>query len=92
MLNTMLGAKGRVRPCPQLFHRSLIAGTMPTRRELWENSAAGWLHESFQEKTFDLLKGSVGRLGMRRETASQAFQPQGISWQRLRAEKQGRHW
>ena len=57
--------------------------------ELQENSAAGWLQESFQEKTFDLLK-SVGGLGMRSETASQAFQPEGISWQRLRAEKQGR--
>ena len=89
MPNTMPGAKHRVRPCPQLFHRSLIAGTMRTMSELQENSAAGWLQESFQEKTFDLLK-SVGGLGMRRETASQAFQPEGISWQRLRAEKQGR--
>ena len=63
---------------------------MRTMSELQENSASGWLQESFQEKTFDLLKGSVGGLGMRSETASQAFQPEGISWQRLRAEKQGR--
>ena len=90
MPNTMPGAKRRVRPCLQLFHRSLIAGAMRTMSELQENSASGWLQESFQEKTFDLLKGSVGGLGMRSETASQAFQPEGISWQRLRAEKQGR--
>lgn len=82
------GSEDGVRPCAQPLHRSVVADTRQDWRATGEQCCRQ--QESFQEKTFDLLKGPICWLEKRRETGSQAFQPQGPAWQSWEADGQGR--
>lgn len=58
MPSARLGAGDRCSTCPQIFHRSVVAGVMPAGRELQGNAAAG-LRKAFQRRHLSFFKDEL---------------------------------